>query len=319
MSTSPASSDIRMLPPTQPSLAELYWQLKQCDIPCGDCLSERHLRLLLYPILALIHHVRQVTRLCFSQSMPSSLHEHGERTREPRILLQQWYQISLAQDQRQRQPAGDAESSRLNLTLYHFLWLNTVADFELVEGYVYNDSSNKDPDVHRCIDDPVEARHHGAWALRLLRGMSTERRPRWWALAVYRATLILWAGSHTTNTFRSTVEYQQHPEPFPFPMSLATPATLGPQTPVPFGTSSASVLMGDDTPLAHHHTPELETSLCAELGPQHLPRGPGEILELGIAIIETSGAVTPMGEEVLGKLRRVAEIANRPSSTGYNA
>jgi hypothetical protein len=239
--------------------------------------------------------------------------------KEPRILLQQWYQISLAQDQRQHQPVDDAESSRLNLTLYHFLWLNTVADFGLVETYVYNDSSNKDPDVHRCIDDPVEARYHGALALRLLRTMSPELRPRWWPLAVYRATLILWAESHTTNTIQSMVEYQQHPEPFPFPMSLTTPTTLGSQTRVPFGTSSASLLMGDDIPLGNHHQPpELEASLCAEVGPQHLPREPVEILQLGVTIIETSGAVTPIGEEVLGKLRRAAESGHKLSSSGFS-
>lgn len=276
-------------PLTQPSLEELFSRLKQGDIPHRESLAEKNWRLLLYPVLALIHHIRQVTCLSISCFAPDPRTQARQTMKEAHDLLRKWYELATEQGTN-----TDPEPTRLNLTLYHLLWLNTVVDYQQVEAY----ASSRTADSNSCISSLSETRHHGVVAFQLLHGMPQEMRPQWWPLAVYRVTLLLWMESHI-----------HHTSPFGNRENLSAPLLffpgISPENSRPMVLGSLGLV----EPVLEHQLPHPSGFLEASLrrGVPEVPTEPSEIIELGIMMIE-EGFMTPLAEEVVGKLRKAAEI-----------
>ncbi|KAH6631157.1 hypothetical protein B0J18DRAFT_476445, partial [Chaetomium sp. MPI-SDFR-AT-0129] len=206
----PQLLDTRM---TAPSLHELFQDFLQ------DNLSNRHpglspqqLRLLLHPLQAMICHLRQILS-CFTTVFDTP-HINGisftrasmmHRLEEVEGLLQRWYDI--ATDHVKTDP--DCPVTQCSLVLYHLISLNAVTDFPEIERLARReDSVEMDWELSmrhtRCIFQRQKAIMHSGQTFRLLRLMPKDRRPVWWPVAMYRATLVLWADSVSKHDTSST-------------------------------------------------------------------------------------------------------------------
>lgn len=122
----------------------------------------------------------------------------------------------------------DQVLSRANLLLFHLISLQLYTDLKTIESFARGEdlsplggsSSGADADEEddddagrssgpndttaslnarhrllaaRCVFAPPEALYHAGQVLRLVRGTALALRPPWWAAAVYRAALVLWA------------------------------------------------------------------------------------------------------------------------------
>ncbi|KAK7711435.1 hypothetical protein SLS64_005459 [Diaporthe eres] len=122
---------------------------------------------------------------------------------------------------------SDQALSRANLLLFHLISLQLYTDLKAIESFARGEnlsslggsSSGDDADEEeddtelssgandttaslrarhrllaaRCVFAPPEALYHAGQVLRLVRGTALALRPPWWAAAVYRAALVLWA------------------------------------------------------------------------------------------------------------------------------
>jgi hypothetical protein len=118
------------------------------------------------------------------------------RLEEVQALLQQWYELTVTY----AKANPGCPVTRCNLVLYHLISLNAVTNFPEIERLARReafDGSYWELSLRhkRCIYQREEAVFHCGQVFRLLRLMPADRRPSWWAAAVYRATLILWTDS----------------------------------------------------------------------------------------------------------------------------
>lgn len=149
------------------------------------------------------------------------------RLEELQSLLQSWW--ILAQQQQQQaahlsssSPPPDQSHShshsqlplaRANFILFHLVALNLYSNPKAIETLARgesdlesddeDDTSQEDHDaatdmrsrqfVSRCVHAPHEALFHAGQILRLVREAPLRARPPWWAAALYRVSLVLWA------------------------------------------------------------------------------------------------------------------------------
>ncbi|RYP32460.1 hypothetical protein DL767_005224 [Monosporascus sp. MG133] len=114
------------------------------------------------------------------------------RLNEVRALLQKWYQFSIA--------CPSCHINKTNLVLYHLISLNAITNFPEIERLARRegfDGSHWELSLRhkRCIHNREESVFHCGQVFRLLRSMTSDRRPSWWSAALYRATLILFTDS----------------------------------------------------------------------------------------------------------------------------
>ncbi|TPX15731.1 uncharacterized protein E0L32_000065 [Thyridium curvatum] len=165
--------------------------------------SPQHLRLLLHPLQSLLFHLRQVLS-CFSdvygvrRSPTRTICKTSTATRldEVQELLEKWYELCM--ELHASNP--ECEVTRCNLVLYHLVSLNRVAHFPEIERLARREAFDGTPwelslRHKRCISHREEAIFHCGQVIRLIEAMPVDRRPPWWAAALYRATLILWTDS----------------------------------------------------------------------------------------------------------------------------
>lgn len=192
-------------PLTQPlGLRDLFQRFLDDDMrSLGYPLTALHLRLLLHPLQSMICHYTQLMS-CFSESdstrgaKSKTLNSTSTRSRveEVQCLLQRWY--SLADAYMKAKPACTVMQA--SLAMYHIISLNAVTNFKHVEQLARRESFDGTYKslvrAHkRCISDVGEALFHCGQVLRVVRGMSRQTRPAWWAAAIYRAALVLWCDS----------------------------------------------------------------------------------------------------------------------------
>ncbi|KAK7754701.1 hypothetical protein SLS62_003258 [Diatrype stigma] len=201
-------------PSLTPSLHDLFQDFLHDNLSRrqGGSPTPHQLRLLLHPLQALLCQLRQLLS-CFSDVLLNSRGGGGGATRtvtkastllrleEVQTLLQKWYQLSRAHADRDRDCDGIGDVVRANLALYHLIALNAVTSFPEVERLARRESfdgSYWELSLRhkRCIYQREEAVFHCGQVFRIVtRLMPTDRRPSWWAAALYRATLVLFVDS----------------------------------------------------------------------------------------------------------------------------
>lgn len=162
--------------------------------------TPQQLRLLLHPIQAMLCNARQILS-CFSDALNTRSDDFPALTKqstfghlnEVRSLLRKWHNLNKLHDQ---QP--DSEISRTNLVLYHLMSMSAVTNFPEIERLARREGHDGTYlaliVLHKhCIYHREEAIFHSGQVFRLVRSMPWNRRPSWWAAAIYRATLVLFA------------------------------------------------------------------------------------------------------------------------------
>jgi hypothetical protein len=132
------------------------------------------------------------------------------RLDETQALLQKWYDITLTY--LKANPA--CSITRCNLVIYHLLYLNTVTSLPETERFARREGlgnlSWELPLRHgRCIFHRPKAIAHCGQVFRLLHLMPNDRRPAWWAAAMYRAALVLWTDSISRMDQHHSLQQQQ--------------------------------------------------------------------------------------------------------------
>ena len=190
------------------SLKELFRHFLDDEmIPLGIEMTPLQMRLLLHPLQTLVCQYSQLLS-CFSDSLSSrnggnrALTAASTRTRleEVQSLMQRWYDLA----ERYLKANPMCAMMQTNLVLFHLISLNAVTNFPEIERLARRENTDGSLQqlvwLHkRCISDVEEAVFHCGQVLRLVRSMPRGIRPPWWAAAVYRATLILWADSLVHN------------------------------------------------------------------------------------------------------------------------
>lgn len=192
------------------SLRDLFHFLSSNDTQRPEMahLTPFHLRLLLYPLHALVSSFHQSLGLSSTMNQPLKLHKTMTQMStmlqhaEIKSLLHRWRELADAAATRQRTNLATLDAA--NLVLFHLVALNLFASFREIEAYARACAaaaatpgpSSALPASWLC--DPEEVLVHCGQVLRLLRAIEPARRPIWWAAAAYRAALVLWAYSAST-------------------------------------------------------------------------------------------------------------------------
>lgn len=187
-----------------PSLFDLFQDFLHDSLASRSARpTPQQLRLLLHPLQSLLCHLRQMLS-CFSDVLSTRLSNTRTMTKastqtrleEVQDLLQKWYELSNTY---QKMDPGCC-ATKTNLILYHLISLNAVTSFPEIERLARRecfDGSYWELSLRhkKCIFQREEAIFHCGQVLRLLRALPSDKRPSWWAVALYRAILILWTDS----------------------------------------------------------------------------------------------------------------------------
>lgn len=178
------------------------------------------LRLLLYPLQGLIFHHSQLldafpdtSVLSTSGSKTTTRTSSILRLEELQSLLRSWWDLS--QTATNKASVQEEAFMNANLILYHLVSLNLYAGIKVIESFARGEgggrgSGEDNEEIHekdcesdvrqryltnRCVFSPHDALYHAGQVLRLVLAMPVRLRPPWWAAAIYRAALVLWAYS----------------------------------------------------------------------------------------------------------------------------
>lgn len=171
-------------------------------------LTPIRLRLLLYPIQSLVFHHSQLLDAFPDKQLHSiSSFKNTARTSsilrldELQCLLQSWSALAQTTD---RLPDHEQSLARANFILFHLISLNLYTGLKAIESFARGEREDEDDSesdarhsrlTRQCVYAPHDALYHAGQVLRLVRETSVRARPPWWAAAVYRAALVLWAYS----------------------------------------------------------------------------------------------------------------------------
>lgn len=172
-------------------------------IPLGIEMTPLQLRLLLHPLQTLICQLGQLLS-CFSDSATSrskstqavTVSSTRGRLSEVQCLMQRWFDLA----ERYLKVNPMCAMMQTNLVIFHLISLNAVTNFSEIEKLARRESFDGTYQQliylqQRCIADVQEAVFHCGQVFRLIRSMPRGIRPPWWAGAVYRVGLVLWANS----------------------------------------------------------------------------------------------------------------------------
>jgi hypothetical protein len=191
------------------SLRDLFRRFMEEDLASQPLeLTPLQLRLLLHPLQSLVSQYRQYAA-CFSGNIKSpiisssasdpsssssmSIHTASAqaRYRELQTLLQRWQSLAI----RYLNTHPVCAVMQAALTMFHLVSLNAAINFQCIERLARKDTNvSSSIAMGMCpILDETEALFHVGQVLRLVRAMSPSIRPPWWAAAIYRVSLVLWA------------------------------------------------------------------------------------------------------------------------------
>lgn len=302
-------------PSLTPSLCDLFHDFLHDNLARRPgSITPMQLRLLLHPLQSLLCHLGQMlsclweapaTRGSSSRTVTKS--NTMTRLEEVQGLLQKWYELSVALH---KQNPG-CYLTQCNLVLYHLISLNAITNFPEIErlarregfdGSIWELSQRH----KRCISNREEAIFHSGQVMRLVRSMSPNRRPAWWAAAIYRATLILWVDSigRLDPEFQKRQTHRASPmlTPQSSPvgksrserMETPTPTNNGPPTPLQGKGNSDLVAIDRVTP----EDPAIIAYLWSGDGVAVLTRQDGTTVALDKASSVLSYGVSALNEGV---------------------
>ena len=162
--------------------------------------SPTQLRLLLHPLQALVCHLHQCLGCFFDSGNDRQAQRLMTQLEEVHSLLQQWYTMCsrCIQNSSVFDPATCA-----GLVNYHLISLNTITYFpdieRLARGELQQDTFQQTFWARvRCVEEAPQIWFHCGQVIRLVRAMPEANKPPWWAGALYRVALVMWATSITT-------------------------------------------------------------------------------------------------------------------------
>jgi len=215
------------------SLRELFEHFLDDQLkPMGIEMTPLQLRLLLHPLQGLVCQYSQLLS-CFSNPFANrnagsrgvtaaSMRQH---LCEVQALLQRWFDLA----ERYLKANHMCSMMSTNLVIFHLISLNAVTNFpeieKLARGENLDGTYQQLVSIHgRCISDTEEAVYHCGQVFRLVRHMPYGIRPPWWAGAIYRVGLVLWADSLVRRDSVSPATNGMFPVPGPsFAIDALTP------------------------------------------------------------------------------------------------
>ncbi|KAM6487947.1 hypothetical protein HDV62DRAFT_396665 [Trichoderma sp. SZMC 28011] len=156
----------------------------------------RHLQLLLHPLQALVHHSQSLLSWAKHSYSPILSDAANSTLLETQRLLREWHNLAM-ESHNENLYTQDTTPA---LILYHFTYLNLVANFVDIERLADRETLSitfwqQSLQNERSIFNRQDTIFHCGQALRYLRAINDDTRPWWWPKAVYRAILTLWAAS----------------------------------------------------------------------------------------------------------------------------
>lgn len=211
------------------SLKELFRHFLDDEIVVHDVqmipLTPLHLRLLLHQLQVLVCQYCQLLS-CFSDTSASRSHSMAlsaastrVRLDEVRGLLRRWFDLA----QRYMESNPMCSMMQANLVMFHLISMSAVTDFPEIERLArreaFDGTYEQLTSRHRkCISDVREAIVHAGQVLRLITAMPRGIRPPWWAAAIYRAALVMWADAFVFETLHPNQQGQFPPPNTLFPI-----------------------------------------------------------------------------------------------------
>ena len=185
------------------SVSDLFSRLLKDDLR-DEPLSPMQLRLLLHPLQAVICQQRNLID-CTSNAvvsdsvLPRNITRFSSRTRleEMSGLLDRWCDVY---EKSRETYTEHPETMSANLIMYNLIALNTTTSFDAIEKFArgavcLGPLSEAQWLRSRAIESSGEAIFRCGQVFRLIKSIPEQKRPLWWAGAVYRASLITWAAS----------------------------------------------------------------------------------------------------------------------------
>lgn len=191
-----------------PSLAPLFRQFMDdgasMKVPTRG-LSPLQLRAILHPLQRLTCHLHECLS-CFSSggSNRQALRLMGQ-LEEVQATLQQWYQLSSAVPQK---PSRFCSATFANLLTYHLISLNVMTCFRDMEALARGETTVQNFCTSFWAKSKLRVEKsqiyvHCGQVLNLVRMMPERDRPPWWAAAVYRVCISMWATCIANNSSSS--------------------------------------------------------------------------------------------------------------------
>jgi len=190
------------------SLRDLFKHfLDDAIISQGIELTPLHLRLLLHPLQLLVSQFRQLLN-CFceaggptpqrSRAGSFTAGATASRLEELQTILQRWY--NLADRYMKANPM--CPLMQVSLTMFHLVSMNAASNFPEIEKLARREDVDGSYQGlvwarKRTLDHPEQAVFHAGQIVRHVRAMPRGIRPPWWAGAIYRAGMVLWADGIT--------------------------------------------------------------------------------------------------------------------------
>lgn len=181
------------------SLPELFTQLSNFRFDISyEGLRLAHVRLLLYPIFRLVHDYRN-SMLSFPSSASDSvipgLSFMAVQLSDIQQLLRRWFSLFERVPKFSTRAFAACQSS---LLVYHLVNIELYSSFKEIEMF----GRGGQGDLKTCILDafkehwlshPAELVVHCGQIIKIIRETDVKLRPIWWAMASYRATIVLWS------------------------------------------------------------------------------------------------------------------------------
>jgi hypothetical protein len=183
------------------SLRGLFGNFLNEDPNIRAQITPLRLRLLLLPLQAQVYQYCQLLS-CYPGTSPvngcqaMTLTSTRNRLNQTMMLCRDWQQLAEAYIQEH----DTCPMMQTGFIMFHLISLNSVTDFREVEDlarseFLYKDYAWLYWRHSKCIYASEEAIYHCGQVLRLMRTLPTDIRAPWWAAAIYRVALILWADS----------------------------------------------------------------------------------------------------------------------------
>jgi hypothetical protein len=160
-------------------------------------LSPLQLRALLHPLQRLICHLHECLS-CFS-GVGSNRQAHRliGQLEEAQATLQQWYRLSSRKPQK---PTQFCSMTFANLITYNLVALNTMTCFTEMESLARGEIPEEEFRTSfwattKLVAEKKQIYVHCGQVMNLIRMIPGRHRPPWWAAAVYRVAVVMWATS----------------------------------------------------------------------------------------------------------------------------
>ncbi|KIV91822.1 hypothetical protein PV10_06319 [Exophiala mesophila] len=187
-----------MLEGPQPTLRDLLVRLSATRAGAtATVIHPSHLRLLLYPLQLLVVELRQFWALFGSENdnptfpLPLLQTSSSLRAEELERLLHRW--MDLAESV---QPEGVRSVALMKSTmiLYHLVFLNLLTSLTSLEAIARGEGHlSAANNVSRWLRGPEPILVHCGQVLSLTADIDKKLRPNWWAAAIYRVAITMWA------------------------------------------------------------------------------------------------------------------------------